>query len=97
VRSTLSAAADAQNVPIVEALVYDEQLQVALIQAGDPMDALLLRMIGHAHQAWDIPQLTHRVRTYRLQNLHALIRHIFVSVLDNVFLMATSASKSQKV
>ena len=51
--------------------------------------------IDHAHQAWDF--LTHHIRTYRLQNLHAVFRMALDPQFDDVQKMATFASRSTKV
>ncbi len=52
--------------PIVEKLLYDEQLQVRLAMAGFGADALVLRVLGHAHQAWDVPHPSSSARTQQL-------------------------------
>eukprot|EP00798_Chlamydomonas_sp_ICE-L_P013418 gene13418-19271_t len=71
--AALSKSADSQNLPIVEALLYDQGLQVKLAMADHPLEALVLRILGHQHQAWDSPHLTRPVRCNRMANLHWLL------------------------
>lgn len=86
--------ADAQNVPIVEALLYDEQLQFCLARQGRMLDALVLRVLGHHHQAWDMSHLTNPIRTYRMLNLLALLRTCVMPKLNDVFEMANFGSNA---
>jgi len=94
---TLAKSADAQNVPIVEALVQSYPLQAALVKSGHAVDAVFLKVISHAHQAWDTPHLTHEARSTRLQNLRCLIRHVLRHQLYDVHKMATFASRQTKI
>jgi hypothetical protein len=98
IAGALANSVDAQNVPICEALVYDEGLQAQLIATGGRscLDALVLRVLGHAHQAWDFPHLTSAVRTRRLQNLRVLLRALLLPDFDDVFKMASFASRTIK-
>lgn len=98
VTSTLSKTSDCQSVPMAEALVFDELLQRRLAAAGHVQDALVLRVLGHAQQAWD--QGSHfnfAQRTYRLQNLHALVRQLVLPLLDDLGSMSVFASQPVKV
>jgi hypothetical protein len=97
VEPTLAKSADAQNVPIVESLLYDSELQIELVREGNARDAMVLRVMGHAHQAWDMPHLTSHARTYRHQNLEALLWAAVGPSLDDVFVMSKSASKGTVV
>ena len=80
--AALSKSADSQNVPIVEALLYDQGLQVKLAMADHPLEALVLRILGHQHQAWDSPHLTRPVRCNRMANLHWLLREATLPALN---------------
>jgi len=88
---------DKQGVPIAEALVYDVQLQLELLRAGRFMEAMVLRVLGHARQARDVRHLTHAQRTYRLQNMHALLRELILPQLNSLDCMSAFASRSVKV
>eukprot|EP00798_Chlamydomonas_sp_ICE-L_P028490 gene28490-31646_t len=82
--AALSKSADSQNVPIVEALLYDQGIQVKLAMADHPLEALVLRILGHQHQAWDSPHLTWPVRCNRMANLHWLLREATLPALNGL-------------
>eukprot|EP00798_Chlamydomonas_sp_ICE-L_P013115 gene13115-3652_t len=50
--------------------------------ADHPLEALVLRMLGHQHQAWDSPHLTRPVRCNRMANLHWLLREATLPALN---------------
>jgi len=81
---------DKQSVPIAEALVYDVQLQLELLRAGHFMEVMVLSVLGHTQQAWDACHLTRAQRTYRLQNMHALLRELILPQLDSLDCMSAA-------
>ncbi|KAG2500184.1 hypothetical protein HYH03_001765 [Edaphochlamys debaryana] len=97
VGGTLAKNTDAQNVPVCEALLYDEELQARLLMEGHAAEALMLRVLGHAHQAWDFPHLTSEVRTRRLENLRFVLWALVGPQLARVDTAAKAASRSHKV
>eukprot|EP00798_Chlamydomonas_sp_ICE-L_P023873 gene23873-9443_t len=64
------------------AFLYDQGLQVKLPMADHPLEALVLRILGHQHQAWDSPHLTKPVRCNRMANLHWLLREASLPALN---------------
>eukprot|EP00798_Chlamydomonas_sp_ICE-L_P009172 gene9172-16304_t len=82
--AALSKSADSQNVPIVEAFLYDQGLQVKLAMADHPLEALVLRILGYQHQAWGSPHLTRPVRCNPMANLHWLLREATLPALNGL-------------
>ncbi|PNH04686.1 hypothetical protein TSOC_009132 [Tetrabaena socialis] len=97
ITAALAKSADAQSVPLVEALVYDTNLQVRLVAAGHAEDALVLRLLGEEYQAWDMPHLTCPVRVQRMQALHALLRQLVLPQLNDPRQAAKFVNRSNKV
>lgn len=90
----MNKGADAQNVPIAEAVLYDFELQAQLLCDGKWVDATVLRVIAHAEQAFDMPRLTHAARTYRLQNLQILLRAVLHNTMSDSKLASTIIRQS---
>ena len=64
---SMSPTQDAQNVPAVVQLLYDEQLQVRLLQSGDAVSAATMRLLGVMHMVFDVKNLTLMHRSQQLQ------------------------------
>eukprot|EP00798_Chlamydomonas_sp_ICE-L_P006932 gene6932-biopygen12391 len=77
----------AQEEANTEAILSEEEgamgLQVKLAMADHPLEALVLRILGHQHQAWDSPHLTRPVRCNRMANLHWLLREATLPALNS--------------
>jgi hypothetical protein len=80
----------------LEALVYSSELQQRLVAAGHGRTALVLRLLGQHHEAWDTPHLTCSVRTRRMHAMHTLVRRMLLPQLDDADLMATFATRTTK-
>eukprot|EP00798_Chlamydomonas_sp_ICE-L_P023448 gene23448-17320_t len=77
--------------------MYDEELQVRLAMAGYHFDALVLRIIGLQHQAWDSPHFPTMARSARMENMQWLIREVTLPTLqDHVSTLVKWAIKSSK-
>ena len=97
VQPSLAKLVDTQNVPLAEYVVCSTQLQAALLVEGHVREALMLRLIGHAHQAWDQPGFNFRARTNRLQRYALVLRHLLQPQLDSLWDCASLGSRSIRV
>ena len=76
VARVLAPCADDQNVPMVWALLCDSKLIKQLEELGHHKEALVLRLYGDAHAAWDMSGLTHEWRNRALLRWAALLRQL---------------------
>ena len=78
--SVLHKAADSQNVVTCMELFYNLRLERALLTLGFKRTACMLRLMGDAHQAMDMPGLSMVTRCSRLER----IRRVYVTMLGEV-------------
>jgi hypothetical protein len=84
-------------VPVCEALVGDEELQRRLVCMGEAPTALALRIVGHAHQAWNDAGLSFHARNARLQLHWILLRQCMLPELDSASASAVVAGRNSRV
>lgn len=75
---------DDQNVPIIENFFYNRRLQDKLISFGYWRDAVWLKVIGEAYQAFEMSELTHSERSRRVGTLRQLLAAIFHTDLHDM-------------